>query len=92
MIVVVTGPIASGKSTLVRALADELRRAGPTAATLDRDEVYELLEERGATAGDPESWQRANRLTAAFAAALVADGVDVVARRDRTSRSTERCT
>lgn len=77
MIVVVTGPIASGKTTLVQALARELRTSGRTAATLDRDEVYELLEERGKTAGNPETWRRANRLTTAFAQALAAE-VDVV--------------
>jgi adenylylsulfate kinase-like enzyme len=77
VIVVVTGPIASGKTVLVRALAGELRAAGLVAATLDRDDVYELLEERGTTAGDEATWQRANRLAAAFAAALDAEA-DVV--------------
>ncbi len=62
----------------MRALAAELRRAGRTAATLDRDDVYELVEGSSATIGTEETWQRANRLAAAFTAALVAEGIDVV--------------
>jgi adenylylsulfate kinase-like enzyme len=76
VIVVVTGPIASGKTTLVHALARELRSGGRTAATLDRDDVYALLGESGV--GDEASWGRANRLCVAFAHALLAEGVDVV--------------
>jgi thymidylate kinase len=71
VIVVVTGPIASGKTTLVRALARDLRAAGRTAATLDRDEVHELLGD------DADAWDRANRVTGAFAA-LLENEVDVV--------------
>jgi len=78
VIVVVTGPIASGKTTLVQSLARELRRAGRTAATLDRDDVYELVEGSSATVGTEDRWRRANRLTAAFARAMTDDGIDVV--------------
>lgn len=76
MIVVVTGPIASGKTTLVHAIARELRRAGRTAATLDRDDVFTQLGGEGA--GDEASWGRANRVCAAFARTLLAEGVEAV--------------
>jgi adenylylsulfate kinase-like enzyme len=76
VIVVVTGPIASGKTTLVHALARELRSGGCSAATLDRDDIYELLGESGV--GDEASWGRANRVCAAFARAALAEGVDAV--------------
>jgi thymidylate kinase len=78
VIVVVTGPIASGKTTLVHALARELRDSGRTVATLDRDDIYALVEGSSAVIGTAETWDRANRLTATFAAAMVGEGVDVV--------------
>jgi thymidylate kinase len=78
VIVVVTGPIASGKTTLVKAIAEQLRGAGRVVATLDQDEIYELVEQRGVTAGTREAWARTHRLCVAFASALIADGVDAV--------------
>jgi energy-coupling factor transporter ATP-binding protein EcfA2 len=77
-LVVVTGSIASGKSTLCREAARLLTAHGRPAAVVDVDVVYEMLEERGHTAGTPAVWQQARRLALAFAAALFADGLEVV--------------
>ncbi len=44
MLLVVTGPMASGKSTLARAVACELERRGAKAAAVDLDLVYEMLD------------------------------------------------
>ena len=74
----VSGPIASGKSTLSRAVADRLRRTGTPAAAVDVDLVYELLEERGHSPGEPELWRKAHRLAGRIAAALFEEGVEVV--------------
>jgi len=53
LLVVITGQIASGKSTLAKALASELGRRGMPAAAVDLDVVYEML--------DPVGTQRPTR-------------------------------
>jgi adenylylsulfate kinase-like enzyme len=78
LLVLVGGPIASGKSTVSRAVALRLREIGSPAAAVDVDLVYELLETRGHSPGDPEVWQRAHRLAGRIAAALFAEGVEIV--------------
>jgi predicted kinase len=76
---VICGPIASGKSTLAKAVAHRLEQDGLTAATIDLDLVYEMLEHTGALAkDDPGTWSRARRVAAGLAEALLEDGVDVV--------------
>ena len=42
MVIVICGPIASGKSTVARALAQLLERQGFGVATIDLDLVYEM--------------------------------------------------
>jgi predicted kinase len=70
-LVVVTGPIAAGKSAVGRGLARRAR-----GAVIDLDLVYEVL------AGDPKSdeavWSRARRLAGAMAAAALDEGLEVV--------------
>jgi adenylylsulfate kinase-like enzyme len=78
LLVLVSGPIASGKSTLSRAVVRVLRDAGISAAAVDVDVVYELLEERGYSPGRAEMWSRARRVAGRLAGALFAEGVDVV--------------
>lgn len=91
LLVLVAGPIASGKSTLARAVARRLREQGTPAAAVDVDLVYELLEERGSSAGEPEAWRRAHRLGGRIVAALFAEGVEVaVAEGDFLDEDTER--
>jgi chloramphenicol 3-O-phosphotransferase len=78
VIVVVSGPIASGKSTVARALAQEVERRRATAAAIDLDIVYEMLEHSSRRKDDGSKWQRAERGAAALADAFLADSVDVV--------------
>jgi shikimate kinase len=70
-LIVITGPIAAGKSAVGRGLA---RRVG--GAVIDLDRLYEVM------AGDPRSdgavWSRARRLAGAMAAALFDEGLEVV--------------
>ena len=53
MIVVVAGPLASGKSTLVQAIARGLRRSRSNGGVTQPGRGHELVDERGATAGTP---------------------------------------
>ena len=77
MVVVITGPIASGKSTVARELMCELERCGALTGVIDLDLVCESI------AGDePKSdaatWALARRVCAMRANALAAEGVAVV--------------
>jgi len=73
IVVVISGPIASGKSTLSRAVAAELEKQGTACAVIDIDVLHDMLSDDQ----DP-TWaiarQAAGRLTDAFRAA----GVQVV--------------
>jgi chloramphenicol 3-O-phosphotransferase len=76
-LVVMTGPIASGKSSVAQALGNELSRAGRTAAVVDMDDcffgtVHAPAEQRGLM------WQRAHDVHGALVAAWLRTGVDVV--------------
>jgi adenylylsulfate kinase-like enzyme len=77
VIIVITGPIASGKSTVAQALAADLVRAGVRVSVIDLDVVHaELI--AGATEAGDEAWAEARRRTAMMADALASDGIDVV--------------
>jgi molybdopterin-guanine dinucleotide biosynthesis protein len=65
MLIVTCGPIASGKSTLARAVARLFVRQGTEAAAIDLDLVYELLDPE-APKGNVATWRRARRAAAAF--------------------------
>ena len=78
MLIVITGPIASGKSTIATELAGQLERAGVRSAVIDLDLVRDRLIEEG-VAADASSWTLARRDTAIQASALIQDGVAVVA-------------
>jgi adenylylsulfate kinase-like enzyme len=56
--VVITGPIASGKSTLGRAVAVELADRGSDAAVVDLDLVHEMLDPGGGPKTDAARWRR----------------------------------
>ncbi len=70
-LLVVTGPIAAGKSAVAKALARRVR-----GAVLDLDLVYSVL------AGDPKAdevvWSRVRRVAGAMAATLFHEGLEVV--------------
>ena len=77
MIVVITGPIASGKSTVARELARELEAGGVRTAVIDLDLVHDELSATGSTS-DETTWMLARLRAASVANAFVDDGVAVV--------------
>jgi predicted kinase len=78
MLVVITGPIASGKSTLAREVARQLGEGGVRAAVIDLDLVHDMLTAGGSETGGDASWALARRASAALADAFMAGGVAVV--------------
>ena len=60
MIIVITGPIASGKSTIARELARQLEHVGVRTAVIDLDLVHDVLLADGSMPGDA-TWQLARR-------------------------------
>jgi shikimate kinase len=70
IIVVITGPIASGKSTLGRAVAVELAERGSDSAVVDLDLVYEMLDPSRGPKTDEARWSDARRLAGKIAAGL----------------------
>ena len=77
LVVVVTGPIASGKSTISREIARELERNDARVAVIDLDLVHEGLLPEGSTSDDA-IWELARHAAAAQANAYLAEGVAVV--------------
>src|SRR5258708_26158780 len=72
IVVVITGPIASGKSTLGRAVAVELADRGRDSAVVDLDLVYEMLDPRRGPKTAEARWKDARRLAGKIAAGLSA--------------------
>ena len=64
--IVITGPIASGKSSVAVALATALNDDGVTAEVIDLDLVHDRFASAGATS-DGSVWQLARRDAAAIA-------------------------
>ena len=75
--IVITGPIASGKSTVARALARELEAMDVRAAVMDLDVVHDQLTRNG-SAPDDSAWTLTRREAAAAANAYHENGVAVV--------------
>jgi hypothetical protein len=83
LVVVVSGPIASGKSTLSRAVAARLRSTGGVeGAVIDLDLVYEMLGPLGRPKNDAALWATARRVAGRLATALLAEGRAVIAEGD----------
>jgi adenylylsulfate kinase-like enzyme len=78
VLIVISGTIASGKAATARALAREVERRGGTAAAIDLDLVYEMLEHDGARKDDEKKWTRARHASGALANRFAADGVEIV--------------
>ena len=82
-VVVVSGPIASGKSSLARALAIRLEEScGVGVAVVDLDLVYEMLDPAGRPKVDGRLWSLARRISGRLAAALLTEGCCVVVEGD----------
>jgi len=76
-VIVITGPIASGKSTVARALFRELAALEVRAAVIDLDVIEDMLTADGPKS-DLESWALARRAVARLANGFLQDGVAVV--------------
>jgi predicted kinase len=77
LVIVITGPIASGKSTVARELAHQLERSGVRVAVIDLDLVHDRRATDPGPAGDG-TWTRARREAATVANGCLEDGVAVV--------------
>ena len=75
--VLISGPIASGKSALSRAVAAQLEEAsGASVAVIDLDMVYEMLD-RGPKA-DERVWAQARRIAGRLGSVFLGEGRSVV--------------
>ncbi len=83
LVVVIGGPIASGKSSLGRATAARFEELdGTEVAVIDLDLIYEMLDPRGASGrakNDEHLWSQARRVAGRLSAVLLAEGRHVVA-------------
>lgn len=77
MLIVITGPVGGGKSTVALALARRLRGEEHRAAVIDLDLVY-CMARQGDDYGEADVWITARRGAAALADAFFAEGMDVV--------------
>jgi chloramphenicol 3-O-phosphotransferase len=77
MLVVVTGPVGGGKSTVALALADLLREAGRPTAVVDLDLVY-CMARQGESFAEANTWTTARHGAAALADAFYAEGMQIV--------------
>jgi len=79
LVILICGPIASGKSALGRAVAALLdETAGSSCAVIDLDLVYEMLDPRGRPKGDRQLWAEARRVAGGTAGVLLREGRSVV--------------
>ena len=77
MVIVITGPIASGKSTVANELARQLAVDDDPAAVIDLDLVHDRLVANGSPSDD-SAWTLARREAATIATAAHEDGAPVV--------------
>ncbi len=79
LVVVISGPIASGKSALSRVVAAQLEEAEVATAVIDLDLVYEMLDPRRRTKDNADLWAEARRVAGRLTTALLAENRCVVA-------------
>lgn len=77
MLVVVTGPVGGGKSTVALALADLFREAGRPTAVVDLDLVY-CMARQGKSFAEAHTWTTARHGASALADAFYAEEMQVV--------------
>ncbi len=78
MLIAINGPIASGKSTIARAVARDLHLRGVTAAVIDLDLLYDMLHHDATPKGDDRTWHVARSGGAALADAFFEASLDTV--------------
>jgi predicted kinase len=76
-LLVISGPIAAGKSTVAAALATAFRDSGRTAAVVDLDRIYMMFDNRPPMT-DPRTSRQARRTAAALTDHFVLDGIELV--------------
>ena len=76
-LLVISGPIAAGKSTVASALAAALRDSGRSVAVVDLDRLYMMLDDRPPMS-DPSRSREARRAAAALTDHFVLDGIELV--------------
>ena len=76
--IVLCGPIASGKSSLAISVACAFREQAFGAATIDLDVIYEMLSDPHAAKTDGTVWTQARKTAGALTKALLQDGVHIV--------------
>jgi len=76
-LLVISGPIASGKSTVAGVLAAELRADGHGAMVVDLDRMYMMLDDTSPM-DDSNTWRAARRGAAALTNQFPQDGLELV--------------
>jgi hypothetical protein len=76
-LLLLTGPVGGGKSTVALALAERLRMDDRRVAVIDLDLLYEMARQTP-DYGDEAIWRVARRAAAALAESFWADGLDTV--------------
>jgi tRNA uridine 5-carbamoylmethylation protein Kti12 len=78
-LIVITGPVGSGKSSTLQKLASCLRRRGTTSAVIDLDDVFLMSRQReDDNWNEPEAWRTARRGSGALAESFFASGLEAV--------------
>ena len=77
ILVVIVGPIASGKSTIAAAVGDRLRQSGRQVAVLDLDDVVETI--GGFVDLPPERFRHAQMVLGKLVGSCIDHGFDVIA-------------
>src|SRR3972149_10379703 len=88
-LVVITRPIASGKTTVARRRADVVRKRGQPAASIDIDELVEMIAGADWSLVRPEDRDLSCEVAAAIAERLFDSGVSVVVVAGSTLSSRE---
>src|SRR3954464_5735717 len=78
MLVLISGPIASGKSTLARRVAKDLAGLDVPSAVIDLDVVHDMLVPAASRTRVEGLWPVARPAVPALAASCAADGVAAV--------------
>ena len=76
-LIVITGPVAGGKSSTSAVVASQLRQTLGPSAVVGLDELY-LMAKQGSSWGEQQSWERARQGAAALADAWFASGIRFV--------------
>jgi shikimate kinase len=75
-LLIVTGPIGSGKSSVTKMLAERFREAGRSAAVVDLDEIVAML--HAPLENVEQSWERAREVHGRLVGEWLSSGVDAV--------------